>query len=91
MLESKLEAKCVEYARERGGWIGVKIVDRVGIPDRVFLGPAGEVFFVEFKQRGRKPSPKQRLAIANLRARGFTVEVVTSHATFKRLLEQENA
>lgn len=49
-----------------------------GWPDRMLLGPAGQVAFCELKRPGEKPEPLQVYVMHQLRERGFFVEVVDS-------------
>jgi Holliday junction resolvase len=59
-IESELEKKCSQYARERG-WASVKLEKNwnKGVPDRLFV-KNDKVFFVEFKKdKNQKLSQEQ--------------------------------
>ena len=75
-LETYIENTVVKHAKKTGwkqrklGWIG-----RHGAPDRVFF-KGGVLLFVEFKQRGKKPTPNQEKEIGELRDEGMLVFVI---------------
>lgn len=60
MLESKIEARLANKMKELGG-IAIKLPANLytGIPDRMCLLPGGALFFVELKQKGKKPTAIQ--------------------------------
>ncbi len=79
MKESTIQNKVVEWWRGLGceaikltmhGPMGVK-----GWPDYMFLGPAGLIFFIEFKAPGGKCTELQLERHARLRKLGFNVYV----------------
>ena len=51
-----------------------------GFPDRVILLPPGKIFFVELKDKGRKPRPLQVYCHRKLEGLGFRVFVLDSKA-----------
>lgn len=59
-IELVLEEECCEIAR-KSGIISIKMENcgHVGIPDRLFITPDGETFWVEFKTATGKLSPEQ--------------------------------
>jgi hypothetical protein len=59
-LESDLEKQVVNYAKQQG-ILCVKFTSpsRRGVPDRLLIGPLGEVYFLELKQKGKMPTPLQ--------------------------------
>ena len=78
MRESKIESKVKEYA-ESLGFLVYKFVSpgRRGVPDKLFVSPSGVMFFIEFKQLGKKPEPCQVREIGYLKdnnAYVFTVD-----------------
>ena len=83
MLESKIEAQCVKWAKEND-WLSYKFVSpsNRGVPDRIFLRN-GKTVFVEFKQPGKVPSTLQARQIELLKAYDFKVFVITSLEGFK--------
>jgi len=48
----------------------------VGTPDYLLLTASGDVFFIEFKQLGKKPTPMQVREHARLKANNINVYVV---------------
>ncbi len=46
------------------------------VPDRMFITPAGVVFFMELKRLGAHPTPAQQVEIDKIRSKGVTVYVV---------------
>lgn len=83
MLESKIEAQCVKWAKDNG-WLSYKFVSpsNRGVPDRMFLRD-GKTVFVEFKQPSKKPSTLQARQIVLLKSYDFKVFVITSLEGFK--------
>jgi hypothetical protein len=77
-LESSIERSLVAMARSLG-CLTYKLHER-GAPDRLFITPKNQAFFVEFKRPGAKPRPEQEYEHARLRARGLAVYVVDSRA-----------
>lgn len=57
-----------------------------GVPDRIVLSRQGRVTFVECKAPGQKPRRSQPAVLALLRALGYRVEVVDTHAQVDQLL-----
>lgn len=88
MRESEIEKKCVKIAK-RQGYTSYKFVSpgHRSVPDRIFMREAGEIFFVEFKRQGGKPTPKQKEEIEKIRKLGFTVWVCDSVEDFETKLE----
>ncbi len=63
----------------------IKLTGFVGIPDRLVLLPGGRVFFVEFKQKGKKPHPVQKFVHNQLIRLGFIVYVIDSKAVIEEV------
>lgn len=61
MLEKEIETKVKEYARSKG-WLAYKFTSpgHAFVPDGLFISPRGSVIFMEFKQKGKKPTPGQQ-------------------------------
>ena len=59
-LESTIEQKVCKYA-ESLGYKQWKFTSptRASVPDRILLSPDGVVVFIEFKRKGKKPTPAQ--------------------------------
>ena len=47
------------------------LLNKKGFPDRTVICPGARVFFIEFKRKGKKPSPAQRLVQNLLESFGF--------------------
>ena len=77
MRESKIENKLKQEV-ERAGGMCVKFppIFFKGFPDRIVLLPGSVIFFVELKQKGKKPTGIQALVHDRLRALGFAVAVL---------------
>ena len=73
-LESSIESNNREFANKLG-IIFRKLNFGEGWPDRLLLY-RGEVLFIEYKQKGEKPTKLQLWMHEKLRAQGFRVEVV---------------
>lgn len=90
-LEKDIEKKVCDFAKTLG-MLAYKFTSpaRRSVPDRLFVVPGGRVFFVEFKRKGKKPSPAQEAEIAKLRGKGATVHVVDNVLDGKRVIELES-
>ena len=88
MLESAIEKKVCAYGTKTG-WLVRKLqwIGRHGAPDRLFM-MAGFVLFIEFKQRGKKPTEHQRIEHERLRAAGMIVHIVDDVDNGKALLDR---
>ncbi len=88
-LEKVIEGKVRLYARERKVLV-YKFTSpgNASVPDRVFVAPGGIVWWIEFKRRGEKPTPKQAVEIAKLRAQGAKVFVVDNVEEGKRVVDE---
>lgn len=71
-MEKDIERKFKEIMERDLRFRVVKLVSpgNTGVPDRMVLGANGFVAFVEFKQPGKKPTPKQEWWIEKLRSLG---------------------
>jgi hypothetical protein len=87
-LEKDIEKRVCAYARERK-FLCYKFTSpaQSHIPDRIFITPAGVVFMVEFKRKGKKPTPAQDVEITKIRATGVQVNVVDNVEQGKRLID----
>ena len=61
---------------ESNAGLCIKLIGYVGIPDRLILLPDGRMFFVEFKQRGKKPRKILSFIHDKLKSLGFRVYVI---------------
>jgi len=77
MLEKVIEKKVCEYAKTKRMIVyKMNPLNNRGIPDRLFLTAKGNIFFIEFKQLGKKPNENQTREIARLRANTIDVYVI---------------
>jgi hypothetical protein len=81
MLEKHIESKVCEYARDRA-CLAYKFTSpaRSAVPDRMFISPAGVIWFCEFKREGQKPTPQQDREHTRLRDYGVKVFVIDNVA-----------
>ena len=77
MLERDIEKAVCDYARKKG-LIPYKFTspNHTSVPDRLFVGSRGLVFFIEFKAPKKTPTAKQWREIQRLRHLGHNVYVV---------------
>lgn len=89
MLEKEIEDRVCKYARERG-FLAYKFTspNRAAVPDRMFVHPAGLVFFIEFKRSGAKPTPQQEREHIRLRESHVPVYVIDDVSAGKQLIDQ---
>jgi hypothetical protein len=77
MLEKDIEKKVCAYAKEHGLLVyKFTSPSRMAVPDRMFIGRKGLVFFIEFKRAGEKPTPAQAREHERLAAHGMSVFVI---------------
>lgn len=76
-LESSVEERHRVYAKSRG-WLCYKFKapNRKGVPDRIFLRANGQIMFIEFKRKNKKPTELQLRVHDAIRACGFLVFVI---------------
>ena len=74
MKESQIESKVVKKAKELG-FLTYKFSSpsNRGVPDRIFITPHGEVFFIEFKSEKGKLSQLQKKVLNDIKH--YNVEV----------------
>ena len=60
MLEKEIQAKVIKYARDKG-CICYKMdaTNAIGVPDYLVCAVNGDMFFIEFKQKGKLPTAMQ--------------------------------
>jgi hypothetical protein len=87
MQERAIEAALVKYAKDNG-WFTRKVqwVGRNGAPDRL-LAKDGRWFFIELKQKGKKPTVQQALEHERMIAAGIEVYVCDSLRSVIDVLE----
>lgn len=67
------------------GWITIKLTTR-GWPDRLFMGPGGCAFMVEFKSSSGRLRPLQEHWRQKLTSLGIDVNVINSFEAFKLVI-----
>ena len=60
MLEKEIEKKIVNYAKSKN-FLAYKFTSpsNRSVPDRLFISPTGNIFFIEFKRKGKIPTKLQ--------------------------------
>lgn len=90
-LEKDIERKVCEYARSLN-ILCYKFTSpaRRSVPDRLFILSAGKgIFFIEFKRKGKLPTPAQEVEIAKMIAHGVFVFIVDNVPDGKRVIEKQ--
>lgn len=83
-LEKDIEAKVVAYGKQLGCLVyKFTSPSRRSVPDRIFFGPKGQVWLIEFKRRGKEPTAAQQTEIEKLQKQGVLVYVADSVAKGK--------
>lgn len=86
MREGLIQDWAVRKAREAGVWARkFRTENRRSAPDYIF-GHKGEVWWVEFKATGEKPTELQQQEIDEMRAHGLTVYVCDSREQAAEIL-----
>lgn len=87
-IENELRKEVIKL-----GGIAYKFVSpaRPGVPDRLCCFPGGRAIFVECKQPGQKPDPRQRRRIKEVRDLGFEVFIVDSHQSREDFIQYVKA
>jgi hypothetical protein len=86
MLESKLQASCIKYAKSKG-WYVLKVIkcNVSGYPDCT-LFKDGQTIFVEFKSDKGIQSELQKYQQIQLENQGFKYYLVNNLNYFKEIL-----
>ena len=86
MLESKIQASCLKYAKSKG-WHVLKVIkcNISGFPDSV-LFKDGKTIFVEFKSEIGKQSELQKYQQKQLEYQGFKYYLVKNLNYFKEIV-----
>lgn len=79
MSESAIESATCRAAKKLG-YLSPKQRGEIGIPDRLFIGPGGHMFFVEFKFGSNDRSPHQIKYAQMLAKRGVVCFVARTVA-----------
>ncbi len=89
MLEKTIE-NYFKTKTESNGGLCIKLTGFVGIPDRLILLPGGRMFFVEFKQKGKKPRKIQSFIHDKLKSLGFRVYVIDDKDKIEEVCREWN-
>ena len=88
MIEKTIEKKVCDYAKTKRMIVyKMNPLNNRGIPDRLFLTAGGDIFFIEFKQLGKKPNENQAREIARLRANNIDVYVIDNVDDGKKVID----
>ena len=88
-LERSIEDEADELAKSLGWWpLKFERIER-SLPDKLYLGPGGQRFIVEWKRPGEKPRPQQVARIERLRKMGHHVYVLDNITAFRSVLLHE--
>ena len=89
--ESELHDYILEYSKSRG-WLAIHSrMDRptttaCGVSDFILVTPEN-VYFVEAKRKGKKPTPKQQAFLTAVRVLGWPQAVVRSREEFLEFIQ----
>jgi hypothetical protein len=89
--EADVESDACAYAHSLGCWHKkFKSANNRGVPDRIFITPAGVVFFIEFKRPNKKKVAKagklQKLVIDEMNEHNAIVFVTNDLAKAKAII-----
>lgn len=89
MLERTIEKFVTKYA-ENKGFLTFKFTSPAhrGVPDRMFITPSGKIFFLEFKQKGRKPTKLQDYIFNNMRQYHLQVKVIDDIIDGRKIIDE---
>lgn len=86
-MEKRIEKALKRHVESLGGLcLKFSSPGMVGVPDRICLMPDGRMFFVELKDKGKKPRPIQDYRMSQIRALGFKVYVINSAEAIKEVI-----
>lgn len=91
MLEKDIEKRVCDYAKCKG-LLHFKLTSpsHAGVCDRMFISSDGKVWFAEFKQAGKKPTPLQSRHHQDLAQREVAVYVIDSVDEGKGIVDHES-
>ena len=90
MLEKDIEKKVCDYAKQVGFLVyKFSSPNHVGVPDRMFVGPYQHVFWIEFKAKGKQPTPVQEREARKLSDCGFEVFLVDDVEYGKEIVHEQ--
>ena len=89
MLEKEIQKRVITYARsKRMICYKMDATNAIGVPDYLLLTAGGDVFFIEFKQLGKKPTPMQEREHARLCANNIKVYVIDTVEAGKAAIDE---
>jgi hypothetical protein len=89
MLEKEIERRMCELVKKRGGlFYKFTSPDNPGVPDRILVTPAGDVWFVELKRTFGRMSRIQHWQKSELEKRGVKVRVIHGYDEAKKFVEE---
>lgn len=72
ITETDIEQTFCDYAtKSKCKALKLIYLNRKGFPDRTVICPGARVFFIEFKRKGKKQSPAQKIVQKMLESFGF--------------------
>ena len=88
MLEKDIEKKVCDYAKTKNV-LAYKFTSpaRAAVPDRLFIGPDGRMWFCEFKREGQKPTPAQEREHTRLGEHKVNVFVIDNVSEGKLMID----
>ena len=88
MLESAIEKKVCDYAKDKGMLV-YKFTSpaRAAVPDRLLITKHGKVFFCEFKAPGKKATAAQQREHHRLQQQQVSVFVIDNIADGKDMVD----
>lgn len=89
MLEKKIEKLVCDYAKQKG-MLSYKFTSpmHAGVCDRIWICK-GETIYVEFKQKGKKPTKQQERHHQKLIQHGAVVYVIDDVELGKEIIDHE--
>ena len=91
MLEKDIEKKVCDYAKQVGFLVyKFSSPNHVGVPDRMFVGQYQHVFWIEFKAKGKQPTPVQEREARKLSDCGFEVFLVDDVEYGKEVVREQH-
>lgn len=89
MLEREIEKKVTDYAKNKN-FLSYKFTSpsNRSVPDRLFISPTGNIFFIEFKRQGKLPTKLQSYTIKAMTTRGVKVSIIDDYDKGKLLIDE---
>lgn len=89
ITEADIEGDYVKYAKNKGcKALKLIFLNKKGFPDRTTLCPGGRAFFIEFKRKGKKQSPAQKIVQKLLVELGFEYYVCDEKGQAEKILDR---